>query len=744
MENIPILHQSWGAKTIAMRFASRSTRAAGIFLILCPVAVARLKSGTAPAATRIAPTEKNLEQLARGLKNQHASAAYAKLSSFANRESSGILGMRAALALGYFDYTKGNYEQARKWLEHAKGDTLLRDYALYWSAETELAVGHSADALRELQQLRADFPNSAITDEILQSLGDAALASNHPADSVAALDAYLPTPGKPALLLLRAEAHEQSGEPEKAAADYQSIYLRFPTSEQAREAREKLNFLHTSLGDRIPPISLTQRIAHAAALFNAKDWSDARDEYSQIMPELNGTDREGAELRVFESGVALGAGPSEMSVLKITDPDADAERFYSLAQFYRAQQMPTEMETAVEAAVSRAPSSRWAEGSLFVAGNYYWVQLDRARAVQYYKRLVQGFPTATDADAAHWRIAWVAVLNRQSDAAELLGEHLLRFPGSPFTADALYWLGRLAEDAGNTGLGRSYYGKLVDRYSQNYFQNLAAARLRALGPGPITDADVLAIIPPPPPALTVSDTIPPAAVERQARADALRSIAFDTSAELELRAAYATTGEPRLLLEAAQAAASAGHYGAAIVTIRQIFPQLESRPFADVPREVWLVAYALPFERSIHRWSAKSGLDPMLVAGLIRQESSFDPDSRSGANALGLMQLLPKTGRRMANQAKIRYSQSRLFDPDYNIRLGTIYLAGLLRDFGSVEAALAAYNGGEDRVTFWKAGQSYRELAEFVECIPFTETREYVEIVTRNRDIYQKLYNESK
>jgi len=727
-----------------MRFAGRSARAAGIFLVLCPVSFARLKSGTAPAATRVAPTEKNLQQLARALKNQNPSSAYAKLSSIANQESSGVFGMRAALALGYFDYTKGNYEQARKWLERAKGDTLLRDYALYWSAETKLAVGHSADALRELQQLRAAYPNSAITDEILQSLGDAALASNHPADSVTALDAYLLTPGKPALLLLRAEAHEHSGEPEKAAADYQSIYVRFPTSEQAREAREKLSFLRSSLGDRIPPMPLPQRIAHAAALFNAKNWRDARNEYSQIMPKLSGADREGAELRVLESDVALGAGPSEMSALKITDPDVDAERFYSLAQLYRAQQMPTEMETAVEAGVSRAPSSRWAEGSLFVAGNYYWVQLDRARAVQYYKRLVQGFPTATDADAAHWRIALVAVLNRQSDAAELLGEQLLRFPGSPFTADALYWLGRLAEDAGNAGLARSYYGKLVDRYSQNYFQNLAATRLRALGPGTTTDADVLANVPPPPPALTLSDTIPPAAAERQARADALRSIAFDTSAELELRAAFATTGEPRLLLEAAQEAASAGHYGAAIVTIRQIFPQLESRPFTDLPREVWLVAYALPFEASIRRWSAKAGLDPMLVAGLIRQESAFDPDSRSGANALGLMQLLPKTGRRMAKQVRIRYSQSRLFDPDYNIRLGTIYLAGLLRDFGSVEAALAAYNGGEDRVTFWEAGQSYRDLAEFVDSIPFTETREYVEIVTRNRDIYRKLYNESK
>ena len=79
-------------------------------------------------------------------------------------------------------------------------------------------------------------------------------------------------------------------------------------------------------------------------------------------------------------------------------------------------------------------------------------------------------------------------------------------------------------------------------------------------------------------------------------------------------------------------------------------------------------------------------------------------------------------------------------DPDYNVRLGTIYVAGLQKQFGNIESALAAYNAGEDRVTSWTAGQNHREPAEFVESIPFTETRQYVEIVTRNADIYRRLY----
>jgi len=383
---------------------------------------------------------------------------------------------------------------------------------------------------------------------------------------------------------------------------------------------------------------------------------------------------------------------------------------------------------------SRGPSSKWAASALFLAGNFYWVRLDRDRASDFYKRVAEQFPTSPDATNAQWRVAWTAALKRAPEAAEQLQEHLRRFPGSPYTADALYWLGRLAEEVGVPGLARSYYDKLIERFPQNYFESLALTRVRALDPARNRFPDVLATIPPVPASEKLGETIPAAAAKRHARAVALQSISFDASAELELRAAYAATGEPRLLLEAAQAAVDAGHCGSAIVTVRQIYPQLEAHPLTDVPRSVWLAAYAMPYESSIRRWSENTGIDPMLVAGLVRQESAFAPDAHSSANAFGLMQLLPSTARRLAKLAKIRYANSRLLDPDYNVRLGTIYVAGLQKQFGNIESVLAAYNAGEDRVASWTAGQNYREPAEFVESIPFTETRQYVQIVTRNAE----------
>jgi soluble lytic murein transglycosylase len=723
-----------------MKFTGPSIFTSVAFLILCLSAFGT--PGSAPPAGKKAPppTEKQLEELSRALKQKNPAVAYAKLSAFAVQKSSGGLGTRAALALGYYDFGKAHYAEAAKWLERAQSDPLLRDYALYWSAETNLALAHDATALAQLQRFRKDFPDSVMTEQALQSLGVAALALNQPADALAALNAYSLTEQRPALLFLRAEAREQSAQKLEAAADYQQIYLQYATSEQAREAGEKLNFLRSSLGQQIPAIPIEQQIGHAAVLFGNKEWGDARNEYAQLLPQLSGADRERSELRVLECGVALGANPSELQTLKVTDPDVDAERLLALAQWYRTQQQEPDMAAAVEAAVARAPSSRWAEESLFLAGNYYWVQLARERAAVFYKRLVENFPTSPDATPSQWRVAWVEVLKRQPDAPELIAQHLRQFPGSQFTPDALYWLGRLAEEAGNSALARSYYSKLVERYAQNYFQNLAAARLQTLGAGPVAQADVLDTIPGVVSAQPVGDTIPPAAASRQARADALRSIAFDASAELELRAAYVSTGEPRLLLESAQAAVAAGHVGAAIVTVRQIYPQLDARPFGEVPHDVWLAAYPMPFGSSIRQWSAHAGIDPMLTAGLIRQESAFSPEAQSSKNAIGLMQLLPKTARRLAKTAKVKYSRASLFDPDYNVRLGTIYVSGLKKDFGSVESALAAYNAGEERVAFWTTGQTYRDMAEFVDSIPFTETREYVEIVSRNAEIYRKLY----
>jgi soluble lytic murein transglycosylase len=137
-------------------------------------------------------------------------------------------------------------------------------------------------------------------------------------------------------------------------------------------------------------------------------------------------------------------------------------------------------------------------------------------------------------------------------------------------------------------------------------------------------------------------------------------------------------------------------------------------------------------------------LDPNLVASLIRQESEFNPGAVSHANAYGLMQLLPTVGKGEAKELRVRgFNTGMLLSPPTNIQLGTRYFKEMVNKYnGQVEYALAAYNAGSNRVDDWLGQGKYRDVAEFVESIPFTETREYVQAITRNAQIYKRLYAE--
>src|SRR5690606_33346650 len=127
-------------------------------------------------------------------------------------------------------------------------------------------------------------------------------------------------------------------------------------------------------------------------------------------------------------------------------------------------------------------------------------------------------------------------------------------------------------------------------------------------------------------------------------------------------------------------------------------------------------------------------LDPFMVAGLIRQESEYRPDAVSRAKAYGLMQVMPATGRSLARSLGLgAFSVRMLTRPEVNLNMGTYYLANLERSFdGRLEYALASYDAGKSRADRWKTWGTFDEPIEFIETIPFTETREYVLSVFRN------------
>jgi soluble lytic murein transglycosylase len=482
------------------------------------------------------------------------------------------------------------------------------------------------------------------------------------------------------------------------------------------------------------------RTARAAAFYNARQWRAAREEYQSAAKTFTGVERERALVRAASSAANARMGYAALENLRLADPEADAERWVLLADLYRGRKKSDAMLRAAERAASRAPHSPAAAEALLVVGNYFWLHLDRAAAAGYYRRVLEAAGSGAAADVAHWRLAWLAYLDKDAEAVALMEEHVRRFPNSSHFPESLYWLGRLAERE-DTPRARALFLKLAGRFPQTYWGGLARERLQALGAAgaaPESSVAVLALVPPARPLPDLS-ALPPAAASRQERARALLAIGFDASADLEWRAGYAETGAAALMVQAAQAALAAGRYGASMVIVRQAVPQLEARRWEELPSEVWSAAFPLPFADQIRAAAERQGLDPMLVAGLIRQESAFQPGAVSRAKAIGLMQVLPSTGKRLARQLRVPYSRARLFNPEYNLRLGTKYLADLIALFGSPEPALAAYDAGEDRILGWQSERKYEEMAEFIESMPITETREYVQIVSRNAAIYRRL-----
>ncbi len=704
---------------------------------------------TAPALDSSTPedaaAQKDLALLARDL-HHGVPGSYDKLSAFANQHASSFWGQRAALALGYDDYSKARFPQALNWLQKAAADPLLREYTLFWTAQTDRALHKNGEAAQQFSALLKEYPNTVIKEQILEAYAPTAVEIGRPQDALEALAAYPATATKSPLLLDRARAYESTRKLVDAANDYQALYYRFPMSDEAKDAALALPRLNKQLHNEFPYATAELQEQRAQVFYDAHKWKEARVEFEKLASMLKdpaNPARQRALVRAAECRQHPKALPNLLANLNISDPEADAERLYSLSQAYRSEKNESAMLTNIEKVAEKYPQSHWTEEALMAAGNYYWVLLDRTKAAHYYERVLENFPGDKNAYYAEWRIAWVAYLERQPYADDKISVFLRKYPVSGGAVNALYWLGRNAERSGNPAHARAYFRKTIDRFPTSYFADAAQNRLDKLGPGDEEVPDFLAQIPAASPLRPFDEPVTPNVLDRWNRAQALRTIAFDASAELELKAAYAATASPRFLVEAAQAAFDQGHFATGMAYGRQAISSFDTRKFNEVPPNVWKVLFPLPYESQLRREAERNDFDPMFAAGLIRQESTFQADVVSHANAIGLMQILPKEGRRLAKQRKVRYTKATLFDPNVNIELGMLYISELTRATGAPEYAAAAYNAGEDRLALWKTERPYEEIPEFVESIPFTETREYVQIVIRNATMYRKLYGES-
>lgn len=181
----------------------------------------------------------------------------------------------------------------------------------------------------------------------------------------------------------------------------------------------------------------------------------------------------------------------------------------------------------------------------------------------------------------------------------------------------------------------------------------------------------------------------------------------------------------------------------AINAMKRAYPQYLTSGGEGLPAEILRIIFPLSYWELIQKYSAENSLDPYVVAALISQESTFVPDIRSYANAVGLTQLMAPTARQYARTLKLPYSSRLLTNPEWNIRIGLAYLAAKIKEFGELHLALASYNAGERPVRRWVREHTGLEREEFIDDIPYPQTQNYVKKILATAEDYRRLYGSS-
>ncbi|MDE3163114.1 MAG: transglycosylase SLT domain-containing protein [Acidobacteriota bacterium] len=680
-----------------------------------------------------------LQPMAQQLATMRTPEAYAGVAAYARRHT-GESAAAAYLALGHAYLLDKRDADAAANLEKARtaGD-LLADYADFLGAEAQHGAGDDRAAEVLLKGFAARYPDSIFVAQAPETEAEVLLAMQKAEEAGRVLDAAAsgPAAGRPGFQLAKAEVAEALGQNPQAIGFYKALLVAHPLADEAEKARARL----TALGAE-GTLTVSELRSLADAYYRAHRYNLASEQYRALVrkAELPQGTRDGFEIAAAACDLKLKRlTVAEAEALPDSQDENGARRMYLLMELARDRDDLDQQQSIVATMETRFGASDWLAEALFSSGNMYMLRRDYPKAVEYYGYLAEHFQGSKNAAAAHWRAGWLSY--RQGlyqDAARLFDEQIARYPSANETVAALYWRGRLYEtQEHNPAHAVANYRAIVRAYPHYFYAQMARKRLEGMDRvSPAADPGLerfKAVNVP-----TLEDSFPDDN-EHLAKAKLLGNAGLNEYIPREI-AADPESASWSALAEA-QIYASYGEDFRAMRALKRAMPYAASAQIAAVPLAYWRILFPEPYWETIRAESAKNHLDPYLVASLIRQESEFNPSVVSYANAWGLMQLLPPVGRQLARQEGMtRFATYQLLNPETNIRLGTRYLRQMLDRFdGVTEYALAAYNAGDNRVTDWQAAGPYSGMDEFVESIPFTQTREYVEAILRNIEMYKEI-----
>src|SRR5215510_12366190 len=630
--------------------------------------------------------------------------------------------------------------------------TVIGDYALWMRGNTLENLTRYAEARAAYEQLTRDYPHSLRAREATLHIGQMELNEGQAA-AVPAILANLVAKDDAAALLLTAKAQEQTGNSTLALAFYRRLYFYAPAAIEVGEAATAI----TRLKSNTVSANAAEGLERAEKLYAARRYSEAYDAYTDVFSRFATSATPETQARRAIAAANARRFPEATAALATipTSNEGRAEAMFNLALAYgRAKQWAQARTTADELRRTN-PTNPWTMRTLVQLGQRAEDAKDDVNAGYFYRAAVNSFTGNAEVTPAQFYLAWQAHEAKNfGESSQLLTEHLAVYAGNntDFRGKAGYWAARDSERAGKLAEAHAIYQGLLARYDANWYGYLAKQRLDDMarnGTAPQSnfspDSLVGRAIANLQTVTVAEETAGPAEDEKIAKADQLSIIGNDDWAMDELNVASSfAPASPRVNLAIAKIYRAKEDNVQSLNYLKRSYPDYSQMKPEEMRRDEWDVFYPLAYWDIITQESRARGLDPYQVAGLIRQETVFNPRAVSSAKAYGLMQLVVPTAITTARTVGVNraITMDALFEPRLNIQLGTAYFKDQLDKYGRIEYVAAAYNAGPGRVVQWRASLPL-QMDEWQEAVPFRETRLYIQGVMRNTLQYRRLYDEN-
>lgn len=640
--------------------------------------------------------------------------------------------------------------------------TTLGDYALWTRGKALLFANDLRGSASAFQQLINNYPDSIRVKDARIGWATADLAGDQPR-TAEILDALLKQKDPEAYIVMGRGA-EGRGDRANAVKYYRAAYFAAPArpndvnthliADPASEAEAKLKFFGTDL----QPANADEIQQQADKYFSAKNFTAASASFADLASRFPAAITTAVRLRQITALASIPRMPDAQTAFSAL-PSTAREREEGYRQlvlgYAKAKQWPQARQAADEMRL-KFPQGTLVAKTLIDAGLAAREAKNKTDEGYFLNTAVGSYPNSLDVAQAQFELAWFEHENNNfSKSAQMFIDHLARYVDKDTTnrGKAGYWAARDSEKAGNIANACALYNGVNYRYGANWYGYLASQRLANLkaqsqcqrdlpAPDPLVANAVanLKIV------TVAAETSTAKELALAERSDELSTIGLFDWAIDELNEAKKTaSNSPKINLALARHYRMKGDNVNALLSLAKSYPDYAQMFPEEMGREEWEIFYPLTNWDQIKAWSKSRTLDPYQVAGFIRQETIFNPRAKSGANAYGLMQLLLPTAKIIARKYGASFmpnSAEDLYQPALNIELGTAYIKDQFDKFGQVEYVAVAYNAGPNRVPQWRATLP-AEMDEFVEDIPFKETKGYVQGIIRNSAQYRRLYDDN-